>query len=76
MTADQRRRWLRVLRAEGDSRIASGQMRDPRDTLIAKLDEMAERMRDHWPPMTPEEEEASAAHLKAWFAERGMRIFD
>jgi hypothetical protein len=70
---DQRRSWLRILRAEHARRIDEGQARDYREELIVKLDLMEQRMQasPHWRPLTAEESRESAKSLNSWFAAHG-----
>jgi hypothetical protein len=76
VTAAQRRRWLRLLRAELRRRVGTGQAIDYRQMLIGKLDLMAQRLRaaPDWVEPTPEEKEASRLKLNKWFAQNGYNI--
>ena len=48
-------------------------MEDPRERLIAELDQMAERMRaaPNFREPTTEEQAAATAEIMEWFRERG-----
>jgi hypothetical protein len=47
--------------------------RDPREALLAELEEMGRRLRadPNWREPTPEETEESSRKLDMWFRERG-----
>jgi hypothetical protein len=62
--------------SERERRREAAARDDPRERLIAKLDEMAERLRaaPDWREPTEEEQEANRQHLNAWFREHGYDI--
>jgi hypothetical protein len=66
--------WLDAQHRESERhRIAISGELDPRERLIAKLDEMAARMRaaPDWREPTPEEQEQAATEIEAWFRQHG-----
>jgi hypothetical protein len=67
-----RERWFERLHAERERRRDSEFLvdgRDPREVLLAELDEMGQRMRAH-PHYEPPDPEESSRILKKWFKER------
>jgi hypothetical protein len=73
-----RDRWFEQLSAEREQRLNANPMidgRDPRAALLAKLEEMGERLRadPNWREPTPEEMEESSRQLDAWFRDHGYR---
>jgi hypothetical protein len=64
---------LPAVRRELSRRQQVAEQNDPREILIAKLDEMAERLRadPNWREPTAEEQEAATVEVMAWFRENG-----
>ena len=76
MSGDRARRWMASLIAEHNRRQAaklSAAGGDPRDWLIAKLDQMGERMRaaPGYQPPPPAEAAAISREVEAFLAKRG-----
>lgn len=70
MSGDKVERWLALLDAERERRKLAAAGGDPREWLIAKLDEMGERMRaspDYQPP-SPEEFAAAEREISTFSA--------
>jgi hypothetical protein len=76
MSKDRRTRWIALLEAEiarrhSETLEAAGG--DPREQLLAVLEQMGQRMRAarDWIEPTPDEQAQSARALDVWFGEHG-----
>ena len=76
MSEDRRTRWITLLEAEiarrhAETLEAAGG--DPRQQLLAVLEQMGQRLRaaPDWVEPTPDEQAQSARALDVWFREHG-----
>ena len=70
---NQLRHWHALLRAEHNRRRQDDPNDDAREQLLAKLEEMGQRLRadPNFVEPTPAEKAQSARELERWFRERG-----